>query len=171
MLPSALLLSVALAAGPSSQPPDPWAGLRFLLGSWTTESGGGEPGQAVSGGFSFGLELDGRVAVRRGRSEYAPRAGATQGTRHEDLTVVFPDGQGLAASYWDSEGHQIRYAVRVEEGRVVFESAPGAPGPRFRLAYVRRGPDVVEVTFSIAPPGGEFRDHVSGLARRTGNPL
>jgi hypothetical protein len=180
MICSALALAVALSAAPVPQaapppvspaPQDAWAPLRFLLGTWKTESGGGKPGEAVSGGFTFALELDGRVAVRRSRSEYAPRPGEAAGVKHEDLTVLFREGEGLVATYWDDEGHVIRYAVRAEGDTVTFESVPGVPGPRFRLVYVRRGSDRVEVTFSIAPPGGDFQPYVSGLARRTGNPL
>jgi hypothetical protein len=141
------------------------------VGTWKTKAGGGKPGEAVSGGFTFAFELDGRVAVRRSRSAYAPRPGETAGVRHEDLTVLFRDGEGLWATYWDNEGHVIRYAVRAEGDDVTFESVPGLPGPRFRLVYVRRGSDAVEVTFSVAPPGGNFQPYVSGLARRVGNPL
>jgi hypothetical protein len=182
MIHPALVLAAVLSAAPvpaaapppapaPATPADAWAPLRFLLGTWKTEAGGGKPGEAVSGGFTFALELDGRVAVRRSRSEYAPRPGETVGVRHEDLTVLFRDGDGLGATYWDNEGHVIRYAVRSEGDRVTFESVPGVPGPRFRLVYVRRGSDGVEVTFSIAPPGGDFQPYVSGLARRAGNPL
>jgi hypothetical protein len=89
---------------------------------------------------------------------------------HEDLTVVYPKGRGLQALYWDNEGHVIRYLVRNEAGTVIFESEPGPPGQRFRLVYARRGADVVEISFSIAPPGKEFQPYVTGLARRTPNP-
>ena len=108
--------------------------------------------------------------MRRGRAILAPRTGEEQGTVHDDLTVVWPRGNGLAASYWDDEGHVIRYAVRTEAGTVIFESEPGVPGPRFRLEYARRGADRVEVTFSVAPPGKPWRVHVSGLARRLSGP-
>lgn len=119
----------------------------------------------VGGGFTFAIELDGRVGVRRGRSELAPAAGEAARTVHQDLTVVYPRGKGLTALYWDDEGHVIRYAVRTEAGIVIFESEPG-PGPRFRLTYARRGPDLVEIAFAVAPPGKPFETHVSGLARR-----
>jgi hypothetical protein len=174
----ALLLCSAPAPTAPAPPPaaavatpasgDRWAPLRFLSGTWKSEGGGGKPGSVVGGGFTFAIELDGNVAVRRGRSELAPAPGDTARKVHQDLTVVYPKGKGLAAIYWDDEGHVIRYQVRTEAGIVIFESEPG-PGPRFRLTYARRGPDLVEIAFGFAPPGKEFQTHVSGLARRTGD--
>ena len=167
---SVLAVSLLLAAPPgataSAKPPDPWAPLRFLVGTWKAESGQGKPGEATGGGFSLAIDLDGKVAVRRSRSEFAPRPGEAKGTAHEDLTVVYPKGRGLQALSWDNEGHVIRYLVRIEAGTVIFESEPGPPGPRFRLVYARRGADLVEVSFSIAPPGKDFQPYVTGLARR-----
>ena len=148
---------------------DPWSPLRFLVGTWKSEGGQGKPGEAVGGGFTFEIELDGKVAVRRGRAEYAPRPGESSGVVHEDLTVLQPKGAGFQAWYWDNEGHVIRYAVRSEAGTVIFESEPG-PGPRFRLVYARRGADLVEIAFSIAPPGKGFAPYVTGLARRVREP-
>jgi hypothetical protein len=180
----ALALSLMLAAPPvtpaatatapaprqGAKVADPWSALRFLVGAWKAESGQGKPGEAVGGGFTFSIDLDGKVAVRRGRAEYAPRTGEAKGTVHEDLTVVFPKGARLQALYWDNEGHLIRYGVRSEAGTVIFESEPGQPGPRFRLVYARRGADVVETSFSIASPGKEFQPYVTGLARRIREP-
>ena len=162
-----MALSLLLAAAPAAAgAADPWAPLRFLVGAWKAESGEGKPGEAVGGGFTFAIDLDGKVAIRRSRSEYAARPGQAKGTVHEDLTVVYPKGSGLQALSWDNEGHAIRYRVRSEAGTVIFESEQGSPGPRIRLVYARRGADVVEISFSIAPPGKEFQTHVSGLARR-----
>ncbi len=166
---TALALSLLLAAPPAATPSkvaDPWAALRFLVGAWKAESGGGKPGEAVGGGFTFAIDLDGKVAVRRGRSEFAPRPGEARGAVHEDLTVVYPKGKALQAIFWDGEGHVIRYGVRSGAGTVIFESEPGQPGPRFRLVYARRGADEVEVSFAVAPPGKDYEPHVSGLARR-----
>ena len=170
LLALSLLLAAPPTATPAAKSADPWAALRFLVGTWKAESGGGKPGDAVGGGFTFAIELDGKVAVRRNRSEFAPRPGEAKGTMHEDLMVLYPKGSGLQALYWDDEGHVIRYTVRSEAGTLIFESDPGAPGPRFRLVYARRGADVVEVSFSIAPPGKGFQPYVTGLARRIEDP-
>jgi hypothetical protein len=173
-----LLLAAPTVASPAKPPAakqdakvgDPWAALRFLVGAWKAESGGGKPGESVGGGFTFSIDLDAKVAVRRSRSEFAPRPGEGRGVVHEDLTVVYPKGKALQAICWDSEGHVIRYGVRSGAGTVIFESEPGQPGPRFRLVYARRGADEVEVSFAVAPPGKDYEPHVSGLARRIREP-
>jgi len=162
--------AVPAAAAAPAVPADPWGPLRFLVGTWKTEGGGGKPGDVVGGGFTFSIDLDGKVAVRRSRAEVAAAGGEGKATVHEDLTVISPRGKGLSAWYWDNEGHFIRYAVRSEAGIVIFESEAGVPGPRFRLAYARRGADQVEISFSIAPPGKPFTPYVSGLARRVREP-
>lgn len=174
---TALAASLCLAAAPAAPAPaaaaartDPWAPLRFLVGTWKTEGGGGKPGEVAGGGFTFSIDLDGKVAIRRGRAEVAPGTAGGKVAIHEDLTVISPKGKGLQAWYWDNEGHVIRYAVRSEAGIVIFESEAGGPGPRFRLAYARRGTDQVEITFSTAMPGKPFTPHVSGLARRVRDP-
>jgi hypothetical protein len=179
---AALSLALLLAAPPLASPAkppaakqdakvgDPWAALRFLVGSWKADPGGGKPGKPVGGGFTFSIDLDAKVAVRHGRSEFAPRPGEARGVVHEDLTVVYPKGTALQAICWDSEGHVIRYGVRSGAGTVIFESDPGQPGPRSRLVYARRGADEVEVSFAVAPPGRDYEPHVSGLARRIRDP-
>jgi len=174
----ALLLAAPPVATPAKPPAakqaakvgDPWAALRFLVGAWKADPGGGKPGEPVGGGFTFSIDLDGKVAVRRGRSEFAPRPGEARGAVREDLTVVYPKGKALQALCWDSQGRVIRYGVRSGAGTVIFESEPGQPGPRSLLVYARRGADEVEVSFAEAPPGKEFQPQVSGLARRIREP-
>lgn len=168
----ALLLGAppALPAPAPAARADPWVPLRFLVGNWKAEAGGGKPGEAVGGGFSFAIELGGKVAVRRSRAEFAPRSPDAAGTVHQDLMVIYPRGSGLHALYWDDQGHVVRYAVRSEAGTVILESEPGQPGPRYRVVYARRGADVVEIASSIAPPGKGFQPHVTGRARRIADP-
>ena len=160
-----LALSLLLPALALAEPPDPFAGLAFLVGEWTATGGGGKPGEAVDGGFTLRRDLGGAVLVRRSRAEYAPRPGQARGEVHEDLMVIHQEGGALRATYFDAEGHVIRYAVTAGRGRASFESEPG-PGPRFRLVYERKGEDEVSIAFLVAPPGKEFRTHVTGTARR-----
>lgn len=146
-------------------PPDPFAGLAFLVGEWTATAGGGAPGEAVAGGFSLRRDLGGAVLLRRNRAEYAPGPGEERGRVHDDLMVIYAEGGGLKAVYFDGEGHVIRYRVSAEAGRATFESEPG-PGPRFRLLYQARGEGEVSISFLIAPPGKDFQPYAGGTARR-----
>ncbi len=160
-----LCLSVVLAAEPAvpKKPADGLDGLAFLEGNWVAEP----DGQGGSGTFSFARDLDGRVIVRRNHA-VVPARGERPGGVHDDLLVLWPEGAGVKAEYWDNEGHVIRYDVATSPGRAVFTSAAG-PGPRFRLTYVERQPGVVDVTFEIAPPGkpDAFAAYLTGAARRT----
>jgi hypothetical protein len=162
-LVTSLVLALAVAA--SAAPNDPWGGLRALLGDWTAE-GGGAPGASTSASFSFALNLGDRIVVRKSHSEYAPKPGEKQGIVHDDLMVVYPDGPGLKAIYFDNEGHVIEYGVTCPTERAVFETGASAPGPRFRLEYALKGRGVLAITFSIAPPGGAYETHLSGTAHR-----
>ena len=154
---------LALAESPA---PDPWSGLRLLMGEWASTSGGGAPGEAISGGFTFSLDLDGHILTRHGHSAYAPKAGEKEGIKHSDLLVVFPTSAGLRATYWDNEGHVIQYGVKAEPAGVTFESDATVPGPRFKLVYERSQGDASAVAFFIAQPGGTYQRYVSGVVRR-----
>ncbi len=87
-----------------------WNEWRFLLGKWVAE-GGGQPGQASGGGFSFDFDLQERVLVRRNYSEY-PATASKPPSRHDDLMVIYQEPEkGTRAEYFDNEGHVIHYSV------------------------------------------------------------
>ena len=68
---SALLIAwIAGTAAGAEADNDPFAACRFLVGEWVGE-GSGRPGQG-RGEFTFRPELQGKVLVRRHRSEIAP---------------------------------------------------------------------------------------------------
>ena len=156
-----LALCAALAASPGA-----WDSLRFLEGEWIGE-GGGEPGQASSGGYTFLPELDGKILVRRNRSAY-PATKDHAAFVHEDLMVVYPGAAGKAphAIYWDNEGHVIRYEITADGKSAVFLSEPDPAAPRYRLTYTSTGAGKVSIKFEIAPPGQPFRTYVEGSARK-----
>ena len=165
---ASLALLVALrAADPAvaAAAPAPLRALAFLEGAWTAEP----DARGATGQFTLAPELSGAVLVRRNRLA-VPAGEERPASVHEDLMVIWAEGAELRADYWDDEGHVIRYKVRSEAGTLIFESDPSAPGPRFRLVYARRGADVVEVSFSIAPPGKGYEPYVTGLARRIEDP-
>lgn len=156
----------------SKQQPAPNAGpdsLRFLLGKWAGE-GGGEAGQG-SGYFTFEEGLQGKVLIRKNRSEY-PATKDRPAYTHEDLMIVYadPSTKQARAFYTDSEGHVINYLVSVSgDGRsVTFLSDPRDAGPRYRLTYVLTAPDTLALTFEVADPGrpDRFKKFIEGKVRK-----
>jgi hypothetical protein len=161
----ALPLVVVLAASAQQSAPDPFAPLSFLVGDWGGE-GGGQPGQASAGRATFEYQLQKHAIVRKSFSEY-PATKDRSASRHEDLMVIFEEGGVLKATYWDNEGHVIRYVVTSPvSGEVVFLSE-AAPGPRFRLTYTKVSDKQHTVVFEMARPGSEkFEKYVEGKAVR-----
>jgi hypothetical protein len=86
-----------------------WKAWEFLLGDW---EGGheGDPGQGY-GRFSFSLELDKNILVRRSRSIF-PTTAERHGYTHDDLLIIYTEFSGLKrAIYFDNEEHTIHYEV------------------------------------------------------------
>lgn len=144
-----LTLAASLAAQAPVPTADPFHPVRFLVGEWTGE-GDGKPG-AAKGAASFRFELDGKVLVRRSHAEY-PAANGRPATRHQDQMTIFAEGGLLKAFYVDNEGHVIRYLVAPVAEGVAFTSEP-APGPRFRLTYLKKSEALTALRFELAPPG------------------
>jgi len=153
----------------AQQPPKPvnWDGFRFLLGEWVGE-GGGDPGQGV-GGFTFSLDLQNTVLVRKNYADY-PATKDRPAFSHNDLMVVYRDGGRFRAVYFDNEQHVINYSVSFpkDSSAVVFTSDPMSGAPRFRLTHTRQGTDSMKITFEIAPPGQPeaFNRYIDAVARR-----
>jgi hypothetical protein len=162
-------------AQPTPKPPSPpftpaW---EALIGEWTGE-GSGQPG-AGEGVFSFRLELDGKILVRRNRNELAPAANQPAAA-HEDLMVVYPierPGEWRAL-FADNEGHVINYRARwtADGKRLTFLSDINTGQPRFKLTYRVVSVDQLEIGFEIAAPGSPdtFKPYLSGKARRAKTP-
>jgi hypothetical protein len=170
-----LALALVLLASGSARAEtkdDAWSSFRFLIGEWVGE-GDGAPGKGA-GGFTFALELDGKILVRRNRAEIPAAAGRPAAT-HEDLLVVYPakGAKGALAMYWDNEGHVIRYTVMPskDDGVLTFVSDSVAGEPRFRLTYKQEAKETVSIKFEFAPPGKpeDFKTYIEGKAHRKGN--
>ena len=138
------------------------------MGDWVGE-GGGEPGQGT-GSFSFRLELEGRILVRKNRSDY-PATQDRPAVSHQDLMVVYPESPNPRAIYFDNEGHVIQYAAEFRGGGVVFTSEAQTSAPRFRLTYTKLAADKVGIRFEMAPPGkpDAFVPYVEAVAHRKSN--
>lgn len=105
-----LLLILNLAVGQKSSAKTSLGDLQFLIGEWEG-IGAGDPGSG-KGVFSFALDLQNKVIVRKNYAEYPPTAGRPA-VRHDDLIVIYLDraSNQFLANYFDSEGQQISYKV------------------------------------------------------------
>ena len=146
-----------------------WRDWQFLLGDWTGEASG-QPGKG-SGGFTFRLELEGKLLVRRSFSDF-PAAKDKPAIHHEDLLYVYrePGAREERAIYFDNEGHVIHYAIEISpDGKTwTFISPVESSAPRYRLTYSRVDDNQVGIKFEIAPPGkpDAFATHVASASHR-----
>lgn len=164
MLPNVvLLISLIWAQAPVTNQSDPWAGLRFLAGTWEAKTTGGSAGVAASGTYTFRFELGNHVLARHSRPAGC-EGPETFNCEHADLLYIYSEAPGQApkAIYWDNEGHVIHYDVSTpEEPKAVFLSDPARPGPQFRLSYERKGPMMLG-SFGMRMPGqGEFQPYLT----------
>ena len=161
----AAFLLLSPAASPQTNPDVDWKPLAWLIGDWIG-SGSGEPGQS-SGNFSFQPDLQNKVLIRRSFAAY-PATGEKPAYRHDDLMVVYPEGKGLQAVYFDSEGHMIRYAVEAaaDGNTVTFVSDAPAAAPHFRLTYHKTGDTTLSGKFEVAPPGKPFTTYLEWTAQK-----
>jgi hypothetical protein len=179
----ALLTACGVSAQTSTQPPapasaqtpakspakdDPWAGIRFLLGSWEAKTTGGVAQAQASAGYAFRLELRDHVLARHSRSGSCS-ASDDFDCLHSDLLYVYPasTGAALEAIYFDNEGHIIHYAVSTPKpGTVVFLSDPVQPGPQYRLSYTFLA-GVMSGQFEMKTPGQtEFTSYLEWSGKR-----
>jgi len=154
----------ARAQGTPDQAGDsPWKKLEFVLGKWTGSAGEKDtPLGAAQGGFSFELELNRKIVVRRNH------AGYSSGAQHDDLMVIYLDAprDTPRAIYFDTEGHTIRYSLTFPTAnKVIFESEGTQPGPRYRLSYwLNEG--ALDGKFEVAPPGAAYKTYMSWTSKR-----
>ena len=154
-----------------SKPAENWDAWRFLIGDWVGV-GDGSLGQAT-GGFSFNLDLQGRVLVRKNHANY-PATKDRPAFSHEDLMIVYLESEGkpVKAIYFDNEGHIINYIVTLSaDGKMVTFLSDAAPStPRYRFIYNKTTNDKLAFEFDIAPPGkpDAFFKYVEGAAQRKG---
>ena len=141
----------------------PWKKLEFVLGKWTGSAGEKDsPLGAGQGGFSFNLELNRKIVVRRNHAGYA------SGAQHDDLMVIYLDAPNdmPRAIYFDTEGHTIRYNLTFPAAnKVVFESDGTQPGPRYRLSYwLNEG--ALDGKFEVASPGAGYKTYMSWTSKK-----
>jgi hypothetical protein len=145
--------------------------LKFLIGKWTGESGGGEPGTA-SGYFTFESALQGKALIRKNHAKYAA-IGDSPAVLHDDLMILYvePGTKQIKAFYTDTEDNVINYQVSVSsDGKtVVFLSEPKASGAGYRLTYAMTERGVMLLTFEVTADGKQFQKFVEGKVRKSAN--
>jgi hypothetical protein len=123
--------------------------LQMLIGEWIAEDEAG-----VSGGFTFLPDLQNTIYIRRNHASYAA-TNETSAYRHDDLMVVYLDPQthDVRAWYADNEGHIINYVVKPVQDEQTIEllSSIIPATPRYRLRYRALTPDLLQLSFAIAP--------------------
>jgi hypothetical protein len=157
------------ARAQQSSPKPDWSAFQFLLGEWTGE-GSGNPGQG-SGIFSFSLDLQDHIIIRRNQSDY-PETKAHAAFSHNDLMVIYQaTGQPIRATYFDNEDHIIQYNINISENgkSITFISDSLPARPRFRLTYTSLSDDSLLITFEIAPTArpNDFAKYLEGRAYKT----
>jgi len=159
------LVLLPFAAAQQAKSEVDWKPLAWLIGDWIG-AGSGTPGQG-SGSFSFQPDLQSKILVRRSYAEY-PATADKPGYRHDDLMVVYPEGKGFQAVYFDSEEHIIRYSIEVsaDAGTVAFLSDAPAGAPRFRLTYRKTGGATLSGKFEVAPPDKPFATYLEWSAQK-----
>jgi hypothetical protein len=158
----------AVASAQQAAKPANWEAWQFLLGEWEGKGGGG-PGQGA-GGFTFALDLQKRVLVRRNHSDY-PATDKQPAFSHEDLMVIYQEAdKSTRAIYFDNEGHVIHYNVEfsTDQNSLVFLSEAGPSAPQFRLTYSKAPRNSLAIKFEIAPPGapGKFSTYLQAVAQK-----
>ncbi len=138
-----------------------WGPLEFLIGHWTGQ-GSGQPG-AGAGAFSFALDLQGQILVRKSFAQY-PAAGGKPAYRHDDLLIIFREAPSrpLQAVYFDNEGHVIHYSVEAAVNRAVFTSRGAASEARYRSAR----PGELSFQFEVAEPGKDLAPYINAVLHR-----
>ncbi len=84
------------------------------------------------------------------------------------MMMIYPEAGGIHADYADGD-HIIHYtSASVDPGRAVtFFSTPSPTAPTFKLSYVLSKPKVIDIDFSMAPPGGtDFHPIATGSATK-----
>jgi hypothetical protein len=149
--------SPAHASSAPATLPATWAPLAFLVGNWESP----DSGTGARGHFTLQPDLDGKVLVRRNVAEI-PQQG-----RHEDLMVLYREGDAFRAFYVDNEGHDIHYAVVPGDRSATFTSDEVPGRPRFRLTYRQVEDAKLDIIFAIQPPGApDFKTYLQGTAVR-----
>ena len=141
-----------------------WDKWNSLIGNWIGE-GSGKPGQG-GGTFSFTLDLDNNVLIRKSHSEYLSPEGKVQ--IHEDLMIIYFDinKKPSKAIYFDNEGHTINYRISYTNKAIILTSERIPNSPFFRLVYSMLDNETCKTRFELSQDGEKFTPYIEGNSKR-----
>jgi len=142
-----------------------WSKWEWLTGEWVGE-GNGTPGQG-EGFFSFNLDLDKNILVRKNHSVY-PAAQNKPEIIHDDLMIVYRENlkNPTKAIYFDNEGHIINYSITYDGQSIIFTSDKIPDVPVFRLTYAPLDKESVNIKFEMSQDGVSFFTYLEGKCRK-----
>lgn len=135
------------------------------MGDWVGE-GSGIPGKR-SGNFSFKLDLDNKILIRKSHTEY-PADGNKPEIIHSDLLIIYPDyaGNPSNAIYFDNEGHAINYAIVHQDNTIVLTSNKIPNVPVFRLTYSITDFETINTKFEMSKDGKPLQQIWKGKVKK-----
>lgn len=141
-----------------------WNKWENYIGNWIGE-GSGIPGQG-SGTFSFTLDLDKNVLIRKSHSEYPSTEGKVQ--IHDDLMIIYLDTKKnpSKAIYFDNEGHTINYQISYTDKAIILTSERIPNSPVCRLVYSMDDNDTCNTQFELSQDGTKFTPYIEGKSKR-----
>jgi len=159
LIAAILLASTAMPQAPA----DPWAPLRFLVGSWD----GHETGAAGigRGDRTYEFLFDGKYLLARNVSRFDPQPQNPKGEVHQDWAFFSYDQQRkrIVLREFHSEGFFNQYVLDeagVANGRFVFDAESlenSPPGWRARVTIMVESKDDFEEIFEMARPGQDLK--------------
>jgi hypothetical protein len=161
-----ITLLVSMFSTSFAQQNPSWEKWDWLIGEWIGQ-GTGTPGKG-GGFFTFSLDLDKKILVRKSHSEY-PAADNKPKVTHNDLMIVYPDytGNPSSAIYFDNEGHTINYSIVYSDKSIVLTSNKIPDVPVFRLTYTMLDYETVNTKFEISKDGEKFTTYIEGKSFKT----
>lgn len=135
------------------------------MGEWEGE-GSGQPGEG-GGTFSFALDLDKKIIVRRSHSVY-PATTDNPEVIHDDLMIIYPDSDNEPrAIYFDNESHVINYSINFTDNSISLTSDITANAPVFRLTYTLLENNMINTEFALSQDGKNFMTYIEGKSKKT----
>jgi hypothetical protein len=172
-----MVLSLAVrtrAQEPAAQP-DPFAPLRFFVGTWRGEQHG-QPGHGIAE-RTYQFVLDGRFLQVNNTSTYPPKKQNKAGEVHHDMGMIGYDKarKQFVFRQFHTEGFVNTYVQenRPDRERLVFTSEAIeniAPGWRARETYFILNETEFIERFELAEPGKEFTLYSEAHLKRVANP-